>query len=298
MPEFLVIAVVALVVLGPEQLRETMRIAGRLYRQFRELTTTYQAEARRFLEEGMREVEEVSSTLTTTWQEATAPAPAGPPPRLLQVAPLLQAPDTVADAGPWALAAWHRETAPEVEPYAADSRPAPFVLPHRPLETGWLGTAWAGLGGPVLMAPAPDEAELAALDALLAEAPEEPRPSGLAGSPDVAAAAPPRAAALGEEGPVPVPAGEIAEPEREPGTNGAAARRARVAPEAPAGAAPSPQLGAREGQAVAAPLVRHELGERERTVVELYRKGYLTLEQAAETLQTTPLAFRRRLREL
>src|SRR5579883_717250 len=238
MPELLVIVVVALVVLGPEQLPEVMRKAGQVYRQFRELTTTYQAEARRFLEEGMREVETVSSTLTSTWQEATATAPASPPPKLRQVPPPLQAPDTVAHAGPWALAAWHRDTAADVEPYAAGYPQAPFVLPRRPLETGWLGGEWAsltGLGGPVLQAPAPAEvalgepAERAALEVAMAGDLEGAElPAALQGQVPQPEPAPPvvgaslEAAAVPAPGPAAGPAGQLAAPAAAPRTNGAA----------------------------------------------------------------------------
>src|ERR671924_419597 len=107
MPEFLVIAVVALMVLGPERLPEVMRKVGRAYRQMREMSSQLTSEFQRQFEEGMRDVEEVSTTISSAWQDATSldgPNPPGPPPRLVHLPAPLQAPQTPASAGPWALA--------------------------------------------------------------------------------------------------------------------------------------------------------------------------------------------------
>src|SRR5205823_14632516 len=70
-PEFLVIAIVALVVLGPERLPEVMRRAGVFYRQARQMLNEYTSQAQSMLEEGMREINDVSNTVSGTFQEAT-----------------------------------------------------------------------------------------------------------------------------------------------------------------------------------------------------------------------------------
>ena len=53
-PEFIVIAVVALVVLGPERIPDVMRRIGQFYRQAREMSDSLTSELRQQWEEGMR----------------------------------------------------------------------------------------------------------------------------------------------------------------------------------------------------------------------------------------------------
>jgi Tat protein translocase TatB subunit len=164
MPEFVLIAIVALLVLGPERLPEVMGKVGRAYRQLRQMSSELTGEFQRQFEEGMREVEEVSSTIRETWQGATSDgdAPAGPPPRLLQLPPPLLAPETAAGAGPWTLAAPQRDTPAEPEPRAAVYPEAPFVLPRR-APAPELDFDDLAAGGPALMGPAPTDAEVAAI---------------------------------------------------------------------------------------------------------------------------------------
>jgi Tat protein translocase TatB subunit len=117
MPEFMVIAVVALVVLGPERLPEIMGKIGRFYRQARQMSDQLLSEARASWDEGMREVESVGSTITDTWRDATAETePVLPPPRLQQVSSTLEQPKTAAAAGPWQLHSWYRDAAADLEP--------------------------------------------------------------------------------------------------------------------------------------------------------------------------------------
>lgn len=133
MPEFMIIAVVALVVLGPERLPDLMRRAGRAYRQMREMSSQLTGEFQRQLEEGMKEVEEVSATVNSAWQDATSDDASSnaPPPRLRQVPPSDLPASTQADAGPWALAAWYRDSRAEPEPQGMAYPASPTALPRR-----------------------------------------------------------------------------------------------------------------------------------------------------------------------
>jgi Tat protein translocase TatB subunit len=133
MPEFMIIAVVALVVLGPERLPDLMRRAGRAYRQMREMSSQLTGEFQRQLEEGMKEVEEVSATVNSAWQDATSldDSAKGPPPKLRQVPPPSVPASTQADAGPWVLAALHQDSRPEPEAQGAGCAPSPTALPRR-----------------------------------------------------------------------------------------------------------------------------------------------------------------------
>ena len=163
-PEFLVIAIVALVVLGPERLPVVMRQAGRFYRQARQTLNQYTGEAQRMLEEGMREVEDVSKDINSAWQSATSDtdttAAPPPPPRLLQLPPAVIAPDKAPAAGPWALAAWHGDTQNDVEPRPAESLVGPHALPRNMSVEEPIWDDFTGVGGPSLMGsvPAPWEA--------------------------------------------------------------------------------------------------------------------------------------------
>ena len=163
--EMAVVAVVALVVIGPERLPGVMGQIGRWYRQIRTMSNELVAEARSQWEEGMKEVEGVTNTINSAWNDAsTAPDPALPPPPVRQVPiPLAQA-STAAEAGPWVLPAWHNPPSQEVEPLgeAVRSLTAPTMLPRRIVEPYDPATD-DQLGAPMLMGPAATEEELAAM---------------------------------------------------------------------------------------------------------------------------------------
>ncbi len=273
-PEFLVIAIVALVVLGPERLPEVMRRAGVFYRQARQMLNEYTSEAQRMFDEGMREVNDVSNTINSTWQEATAEAAVNtPPPALLQLPPPLQAPENVANAGPWTLAAWYRDARADLEPQARTLLQSPFALAlPRPERDDLL--ADLGMGAVSLLGPAPEDQ------------------AGPNGEP---AALPPVILA-----PTPADEGRINQPE--------VAVPARELGRTAAGEALEPALGvADEGRLFAGEQAAPASGNgklhaveeakdpntvRQETLIELYRTGDVTLEKAAEFLGITPAQFR------
>lgn len=116
-PELAVIAIVALVVLGPERLPEVMRQAGKLYRQVSSWRQQLMADVQEQIRAGMKEVEEVSATLNSAFQFGDSNSESElslPPPPLRQVPALRLQPQKAYDAGPFALAAWYRDTAPDV----------------------------------------------------------------------------------------------------------------------------------------------------------------------------------------
>lgn len=121
-PELGVIAVVALVVLGPERLPEIMRQAGKWYRQLMQLRTELMsqvAEAQRTFRE---EIEAVERAANLDLSISVTPDPALPPPPLRQVPAYRRQPDKAQEAGPFGLPAWYRDTATEVEvPALADA---------------------------------------------------------------------------------------------------------------------------------------------------------------------------------
>jgi Tat protein translocase TatB subunit len=262
MPEFMVIAVIAMVVLGPERLPEIMGKIGRTYRQLRTMSNELLSEARAQWEEGMKEVESVSSTITSSWQDATsdtAAQPTLPPPPVYQVPVEGLQPSSAAAAGPWALHAMHRpygyaamgDVEVDDPSYPKDS---PFALPRHgraadepPVD--------AAVGGPVLMGPAPTEDELAAW---AYDLPEEPLDTPLSATDDVLRSVQPAVS------PIPAFAAPVAN-----GTNGAA-------PHAVA-----------DGALAAPPTSDWVQGEesveaiRERTIIDLFRKGTLTADAAA-----------------
>lgn len=71
--ELVFIAVLGLIVLGPEKLPAAMRRAGKVYREIRNITGNMQREVQKFTEEPMREVrkmiEEPSDQLRKTGKE-------------------------------------------------------------------------------------------------------------------------------------------------------------------------------------------------------------------------------------
>ena len=267
-PEFLVIAIVALVVLGPDRLPEVMRKAGQFYRQARETLSQYTTEAQRMFEEGLREVEDVGTTVSNAWQDATSDAAANaPPPPLRQLPPPLLAPDTAAAAGPWTLPAFYRDSRADLEPQFRSYPESPFSLPRaRAAADDWLDDL--NVGGPSLMGPPPEieMAEPALPPASLApDAPREP--------PREPSPAPSIALALAPEPPLELGAadeGRLFEPQPETsvaGRNGAV-------------------HAAGDGAQTDPGAVRQE------TLIALYRTGDLTLEKAAEFLGITQPEFR------
>jgi sec-independent protein translocase protein TatB len=269
MPEFLVIAVVALVVLGPERLPEVMRRAGQFYRQARELMAQYTTEAQRMFEEGMREVEDVSATINSAWESATAVDANQPPPRLRQLPPPVQQPSSAADAGPWMLPSHQRDPATDREPRPAALAASPFALERRaPPEVVLNG--YSGLSGPASVAPAPAEEHVPDLDALdaMGPPPAVPEIPAIPTIPDVS--------------PLPDLTQTVeAAPAR---ANGAAA-----APSASDGR-PTPSA-TPNGAASTAGAEEPADAVREQTVIELYLKGDVTWQKAAEFLRLSPEAF-------
>ncbi|MEY3031247.1 MAG: putative Sec-independent protein translocase protein TatB [Actinomycetota bacterium] len=68
--EVIIIALLALVVLGPEKLPEAMRHVGRLYRQLRSVRDTFQREFKQALDEPMRDLRKATSESASTLREA------------------------------------------------------------------------------------------------------------------------------------------------------------------------------------------------------------------------------------
>jgi sec-independent protein translocase protein TatB len=231
--EMAVIALVALMVIGPERLPTVMGQVGRWYRQLRTMSNELLAEARQQWEEGMREIQTVTDDVNSAWNTATTaePDPKLPPPPLRQVPPPLAQARTAAEAGPWVLPAWHNAPSPEVEPMgqAIEASVAPTMLP-RTLPRAYDPAVDDLSGAPTLMGPAPTEEELAAM-----------------------------AYDLPAESPAPAP---VATPAPMPVANGS-----------PNGA----------GAYVAGEEESPE-SIRERTIVDLYLKGGITLEGATKFL--------------
>jgi sec-independent protein translocase protein TatB len=294
MPEFMVIAVVALVVLGPERLPEVMGKIGRGYRQLRTMSNELLSEARSQWEAGMQEVEGVTNTISGTWQDATAQddtTPAAPPPRVYQVPSQMEQPTTAANAGPWVLHAMHRGSTPDVEVSDPSYPDSPTALPRRaPASDDVLAEDVAG--GPMLMGPAVTEDELAAWSYDL---PDEPLDEPISGTDDL----------LREAQPVPVAGGLDEDGAAKPAepvstamaapvpTNGAYGTHANGAATAVTAAdlhaATTTTNGAAGGafRAPAAGWVHDEESVeaiRERTIIELYRQGSLTADAAAAAL--------------
>jgi sec-independent protein translocase protein TatB len=285
MPEFLVIAVVALVVLGPERLPEVMRRAGLFYRQAREMLQQYTSEAQRMFDEGMREVEDVSATINSAWQDATTESADAnqPPPRLRQLPPPLQPPATAADAGPWTLPAWQRDAAADREPRPEILAASPFVLEREaPPESKLDGYTGIGYGGTPLLEAAPPEADMPDLDPLAAGAPEPDLPP----IPQIPARPPlsPLEGLPPEVAPAPVGAnGVTAEPAH---ANGATPTTPAAAP-VPSPSVPATAQPTGPGDAV-----------RQMTVIELYLQGELSWQKAAEFLNLSPEAFLDRVEQV
>ncbi len=128
-PEFGVIAIVALVVLGPERLPEVMRQAGKWYRQAMVLRSDLMsqvADAQRTFREEMDAVERAAAVDLT---EVAVPDSALPPPPFRQVPAWRRQPDKAHEAGPFLLAAWYRDLTPDIEiPALATSSRSPFGL--------------------------------------------------------------------------------------------------------------------------------------------------------------------------
>lgn len=162
--EMAIVAIVALVVIGPERLPTVMGQVGRWYRKLRTMSNELLAEARLQWDEGMKEVEGVTNSINSAWQDATTAEPQLPPPPVRQLpVPLAQA-RTAADAGPWILPAWHNPPSPDVEPLgeAVRSMTAPTMLPRRIPEPYDPATNDV-MGAPTLMGPAATAEEIAAM---------------------------------------------------------------------------------------------------------------------------------------
>lgn len=310
MPEFMVIAIVALVVLGPERLPEVMGKVGRAYRQLREMSAQVTGEFQRQWEEGMREVEDVTSTINSTWQGAIGSSgntAAGPPARLVQAPPPLRAPAGIAEAGPWTLPAWHPDATSEPEPRSAPAAVSPFALPDRPTAggeregVGAVGSAGVATGGYALDDPYDHRGSAAAIDRTDISPVGSTGPMGPTGTDTVE----------GEQAGTPAPAGTPRRPpERAPAAPNLAPPplRRQGHPEPPL-ILPGAPVDGPAANGVAANGSALQLGEsddheafrqtarevRERTVIDLYRAGGLTLERAAEFLALSPPEFHERL---
>jgi sec-independent protein translocase protein TatB len=127
-PELAVIAIVALVVLGPERLPEVMKQAGKWYRQamnFRAELMSQVADAQRTFREEMEAVERAANVNL----DEVAPDPVLPPPALRQVPSYRRQPDKAHEAGPFGLPAWYRDMSPDVDvPALTAPRGSPLAL--------------------------------------------------------------------------------------------------------------------------------------------------------------------------
>jgi sec-independent protein translocase protein TatB len=273
MPEFMVIGLVALVVIGPERLPKVMGQIGRVYRQLRTMSNELLSEARAQWEQGMAEVETVTSTVNTAWQDATTSnaTPNLPPPRAQQVRADLEQPATQAAAGPWALAAYHRTNAVEAEPQWSTYPHGPAALPRaRSSEYDPAVDDAAGSGGPMLMGAALTEEDAALADYDL---PEGPSPEG-----SVPPATP---EALG-----PIASGtedlltqtQPAPPALVPGTNGTHAGDTAALN----GSASNGVDGAEDAP---------EPADRERVIIDLYLHGGIAADAAAAYLNVSEQEF-------
>jgi Tat protein translocase TatB subunit len=277
MPEFLVIAIVALLVLGPDRLPEVMRRAGQLYRQGREMLSQYTAEAQRMFDEGMREVEDVSNTINSAWEGATTSTPNQPPPPLRQLPPPLQPPSTAADAGPWAQWTSGREAGAEIEPLAAHPTLSPFSLLRQAPPPDVVPGGYASTSSQPPLAPAPPEADDPPFDPLADDLPELEVPP-IPPIPPIPALPP-----LPDATPVPVPQAEPAQPALA-GTNGSPAGRSSTGHSNGATGAPGASGLEADNSGAPDPV-------REQTVIELYLQGDVTWQKAAHYLGLTPEAF-------
>jgi sec-independent protein translocase protein TatB len=291
MPEFAVIAIVALVVLGPERLPELMRRIGQFYRQARELASQYTSEAQRMFDEGMREVEDVSATVNSAWQDGAGAGGNQPPPRLRQLPPPLQAPTSQADAGPWLLAGPQRDSANDVESRPAVPAVTPFTLTRQaPPEI--ITTGFSSISSSPPLPPAPPEDALIDVEAandLVATPPAIPD------IPQIPAAAPPHQPAVpATETPVTAPNASGPSLDRPPATPATANGTAARANGATGSGTPDGESGDR------LPAGPSATGDttRERTVIELYLQGDLTWQKAAEFLGLSPEAFLDRVEQV
>ena len=127
-PELAVIAIVALVVLGPERLPEVMKQAGKWYRQamnFRAELMSQVADAQRTFREEMEAVERAANVNL----DEVAIEPALPPPALRQVPTYRRQPDKAQEAGPFGLPAWYRDMSPDVDvPSLVPPEASPLIL--------------------------------------------------------------------------------------------------------------------------------------------------------------------------
>lgn len=127
-PELFVIAVLALVVLGPERLPGVLRTVGRTYRQLRELSDEVTRELQGQFEAGMRETD-ASSPAAIPWS-GQSPLAGGAPQSALPLPTPASRPASgpPAVAGPWMLAVAAGEGMSEPEPAMLPAAAAPGRL--------------------------------------------------------------------------------------------------------------------------------------------------------------------------
>jgi sec-independent protein translocase protein TatB len=140
-PELAVIAIVALVVLGPERLPEVMKQAGKWYRQAMNLRAelmTQVADAQRTFREEMEAVERAAIVSA----DDAPPDPTLPPPALRQVPTYRRQPDKAQEAGPFGLAAWYRDMSPDVDLQVLAANDAEPLALQRTIGDPLLGNAY------------------------------------------------------------------------------------------------------------------------------------------------------------
>jgi hypothetical protein len=231
-------------------------------------------------DEGMREVEDVSNTINTAWESATA-TPNQPPPPLRQLPPPLQPPSSAADAGPWAQWTSSREAAAEIEPLAAHPTASPFALQRQAPPPDLVPGGYASVSSQPPLAPAPPEADAPPFDPLAEDLPELEVPP---------IPALPSLPPLPDTTPVPVPqtaksATALDEASANGYSNGATGATGPALPaSSPRGR--NTHDAALDGDAGGAPDP-----VREQTVIDLYLQGDITWQKAAQYLGLTPEAF-------
>ncbi|MCU1396836.1 MAG: tatB [Ilumatobacteraceae bacterium] len=91
--ELIFLVIIALVVLGPDKLPEAMRKAGKVYADFKRMTSGFQSEMKSVLDEPMRELRETAemakqaATFDLNPLTSTASTPAATPPKQTGVGP-------------------------------------------------------------------------------------------------------------------------------------------------------------------------------------------------------------------
>jgi len=73
--EIIIVALVALIALGPQRLPEALRTAGKMYRQFKDVTGSVQREINSVVNETTGMVTDTAKMITEPMAEITRPAP-------------------------------------------------------------------------------------------------------------------------------------------------------------------------------------------------------------------------------